>query len=368
MVRMKILFLCPHFAEYSLHLARALVRQPGVSVLLVMNQTNFQQEVGEQQPGHTLAGLEIVTMPHSRSVHCFLSNTWRYLRLMRGFQPDVIHAQEELKDYLVVPLLFTHRPVVLTIHDPRPHGGDSTAPGRFSRRALYRRYLRHRADAAIVHGTPMVSDLRAQGFKKTVVVAPHGPLGTLDNRPESQWIDGRCLFFGRLQGYKGLGDFIDAIELLAVDHPQVHGVIAGRGPDLANFRGRLANNRLFSVTERFLSAAEVVQAFENAQVVVLPYREATQSGVAAYALGIGRPLVVTRVGSLPDVVDNGGNGFIVQPRQPVALARAISAILSDAALSKTMSEHSLTLGRGRLSWETAAVTTVALYDDLRTPE
>ncbi|MCZ2498224.1 glycosyltransferase [Xylophilus sp. Kf1] len=365
MRRMKILLFSPHFAEYSVHLAMALARQPGLSVLLVLNRNNFVNEVGDTEKVPEMPGLTIVLLPHERSLACLLSNTWRYAALIRRFAPDVIHAQEEPKDYLALALMFSRIPMLLTVHDPRPHRGDSTAPARISRRAMLRHYLRHRAGAAIVHGSRLVADLKAEGFQKPICAAPLGPFGILDTKPKWPWTAGRCLFFGRMQGYKGLADFIEAIEILAVEQPLVHGVIAGRGPDLENFRQRLAGHRLFTVIDRYLSPSEVMREFEKANVVVLPYREATQSGVAAYALGIGRPLVVTRVGSLPDVVDNGRNGFIVPPRQPRALAQAIAPILSDQVLARDMGECSLAIGRGRLSWDIAARAAVALYDRLR---
>ena len=362
---MRILLLSPHFAQYSLLLARALVQQPGVSVLLVMNQLNYQSEVGGLETDHSSIHLKIILLPHKRTLRCLFSNTWRYWRLIREFNPDVIHAQEEPKDYLAFSLLFTSRPVVLTIHDPRAHAGDSTASEPFSRHAIYRRYLRYRAKAAVVHGTCLLDQLRELGFCKTAIVAPHGPLGNLDNPPAQDCIVGRCLFFGRMQSYKGLAEFIEGIELTAVEHPEVHGVIAGRGPELLHFQEKLQNNARFSVIDRFLSPQEVVEQFQKSDVVVLPYREATQSGVAAYALGLGRPMVVTRVGGLPEMVDNGRNGFIVPPKQALALAHAISAILANRALAKMMGEHSLKVGKSRLSWETAAIVTVALYDHLR---
>lgn len=361
---MKILLLSPHFAQYSLLLARALVQQHGVSVLLVMNESNYQSEVGGLAGDHCSMRLKIILLPHKRSLGCLLSNTWRYWRLIREFKPDVIHAQEEPKDYLAFSLLLTSLPVVLTIHDPRAHGGDSSTAAPFSRHAIYRRYLRYRARAAIVHGASMLDQLREQGFGKTAVVAPHGPLGILHRQSTQDWVTGRCLFFGRMQSYKGLAEFIHAIELTATEHPEVHGVIAGRGPELLQFQEKLRNNTRFSVMDRFLSPQDVMAQFQKANVVVLPYREATQSGVAAYALGVGRPMVVTRVGSLPEVVDNGQNGFIVPPKQALALAQAISLILANRTLARMMGEHSLTIGRGRLSWETAAIATVALYDHL----
>ena len=76
---------------------------------------------------------------------------------------------------------------------------------------------------------------------------------------------------------------------------------------------------------RYLTEGEVAEYFGRAHALVLPYRSATGSGVVAIAHHYERPVIVTRVGGLPDVVEDGVTGFVVDPESPEALARASSA-------------------------------------------
>src|SRR5512146_668340 len=74
------------------------------------------------------------------------------------------------------------------------------------------------------------------------------------------------------------------------------------------------------------------ELFRNASVVVLPYIEASQSGVVPLAYQYGKPVVATHVGGLPEAVENGRTGLVVPPRDERALASAILRLLGDAEL------------------------------------
>jgi len=90
--------------------------------------------------------------------------------------------------------------------------------------------------------------------------------------------------------------------------------------------------------------------FSAADVVVAPYLSATGSAVVPVAYGYGRPVVVTSVGSLPEIVEHGKTGFIVPPKNEKALAAALVNIFTDKLYQK-FAEH-VAKGKTRLSWDT----------------
>lgn len=134
------------------------------------------------------------------------------------------------------------------------------------------------------------------------------------------------LFFGLIRAYKGVRTLIRAFSELASD-PELELVIAGEcyEPE-AGYRALLSECGLTGrvrFENRFLSNEEVATYVRAADVVVLPYHTASQSGVIPVAYALERPVIATRVGGLPEVVREGETGLLVPPGDPAALAGAI---------------------------------------------
>jgi glycosyltransferase involved in cell wall biosynthesis len=134
------------------------------------------------------------------------------------------------------------------------------------------------------------------------------------------------LFFGLIRPYKGLDILIDAVAQLG-DLDDLTLYVAGECyGDESVYRAqieRLGLTTRVRFESRYVANEEVPALMLAADVVVLPYRHATQSGVAQVAFACGRPVITTRVGGLPDVVHDGDNGLLVPPVDPTSLAAAI---------------------------------------------
>ena len=105
----------------------------------------------------------------------------------------------------------------------------------------------------------------------------------------------------------------------------------------------------------------VPELFEKASIVVLPYIDASQSGVVPLAYSFQKPVVVTDVGSLPEVVDNGKTGYVVPPKDSKKLAEAIIDLLKDEAKRHEMGKNAFQKAHEELSWNSIAPQTVAIY-------
>ena len=134
------------------------------------------------------------------------------------------------------------------------------------------------------------------------------------------------LFFGLVRKYKGLKDLIYAMEKV-VQHLDCVLLIVGEfyepKSEYESLINELSLNDDVIIVDKYINNEEVSLYFCSADVVVLPYIEATQSGIVQIAFGLNTPVITTNVGGLPEAVNHGKTGFIVEKESPEKLAEAI---------------------------------------------
>lgn len=328
---MKVALISYAFAEYCVRLANGLAGEADVLLMLPQDAAVYRDRLERAvrfAPFH---------QPRLRQPARQLWSIVGMLRRIRHFDPDVVHIQAgHLWFNLALPLLRRRYPTVLTIHDVQRHVGDraSNVPDWFAR------FGYRQADRIIVHGERLhqqaseVLGLPAQHLHITAPV-PDIVLGPGDERPVAE-IDNTVLFFGRIWPYKGLEHLIRAEPLISARVPDVRIVIAGQGEDFTRYRQMMANPARFTVHNERISHERRAELFQQASLVVLPYIEASVSGVIPVAYTYGRPVVATTVGILPEMVDDGRTGALVPPCDPAALAEAVVRLLLDRRLRHEM--------------------------------
>ncbi|MCB9506870.1 MAG: glycosyltransferase [Myxococcales bacterium] len=135
------------------------------------------------------------------------------------------------------------------------------------------------------------------------------------------------LFFGLIRHYKGLDILLDAMPRIARETGASLLVAGECYDDLAALEAqidRLGIRDHVRLDARYVANEEVPTLVAAADAVVLPYRHATQSGVAQVAYACGRPVITTAVGGIPEVVWDGETGLLVPPEDPGAIADAVA--------------------------------------------
>ncbi|MCB9305803.1 MAG: glycosyltransferase [Lewinellaceae bacterium] len=156
------------------------------------------------------------------------------------------------------------------------------------------------------------------------------------------------LFFGLIRKYKGLDLLLEALA----NTKGVHALVAGECyDDWSHYQEIIDAHHLSDRVHLFLDfipTDRVRYFFSAADLVVQPYRTATQSGISQIAFHFEKPMVVTRVGGLPEIVRDGVSGYVVTP-EPAAIAAAIRDFFEENR-SKTFLEG-LREEKKRFSWE-----------------
>ena len=156
------------------------------------------------------------------------------------------------------------------------------------------------------------------------------------------------LFFGFIRKYKGLDLLLEALK----QTPDIHLVVAGECyEDWVFYQKIIEENGLdgrIHLFDEFIPADQVRVFFSAADLVVQPYRSATQSGISQIAYHFEKPMVVTNVGGLPEIVTQGVSGYVVEPESG-AIAEAMRDFF-DNNREQTMREG-VVAEKKRFSWE-----------------
>ena len=135
------------------------------------------------------------------------------------------------------------------------------------------------------------------------------------------------LFFGYIRQYKGLMNIIEALPLIRKQISNAHLLVVGEFYDnpqpYLDAIKQLDLGTNITIINEYVANEAVHLYFTAANLAVLPYNEATQSGILSIAYGFAKPVVVTDVGGLAELVDDGKTGFIVPPHDIPKLANSI---------------------------------------------
>ena len=160
------------------------------------------------------------------------------------------------------------------------------------------------------------------------------------------------LFFGLIREYKGLDILINAMEKIKTELEDYTLLIVGECYENENKYTELIKKA--GITDNvkchysFIPDNEVGKYFSAADVVVLPYKTASQSGIVQIAYHFDTPVIVSNVGGLPEIVDEGKTGYCVEPNSN-AFAKAIKAFYENDNISEMNSN--ISEYKSQFSWD-----------------
>ena len=347
--------------HYTYNLAKSLVKSR--KVLLITGE-NYELKGKE-------LNFEVLEMFNRLKTNPFF--IFKFLGIVRGKDTAICHFQ--LSQYPIFILflirlvkMFSGTEVVVTAHNISSH--EKKIWEREGYANIYRL-----ADKIIVHAEANKQEILTNFSleENKISVIPHGNYMFFD---EDEQIDTdkaytdekTILFFGYIREYKGLIYLIRAFKKIAVKIPESKLLIVGKPVDsFKKYDDEIKKLHLSNNVETrldYVPFKEVKDYFSKATIMVLPYEKIYQSGVVQLAYGFGIPVVVTNTGGLPEVVEDGGNGYIVPVGDVDKLADSIMKILKDDSLQVRMGLRSLELAKTRFNWETIAEKTISVYQEL----
>lgn len=358
---MKIVIFASWFYDYTIQLANAISKKETV-VLMLPN------KILKEELSAINEGVELYLFEHPKRMYypTILSIAYQIIKQIKKIGPDAIHFQVSgLALCLALPFLRKY-PLVGTFHDVKPHTGEESLYYKF----LFYCTIKY-SNKMIVHGGKLKRQMLREydlpyGKVHAITIGEHEVTPFKKHERNDLKEDGNSiLFFGRIYEYKGLEYLIRAEPIITKEVPDAKIVIAGTGEDFTKYEKMMVANRdNFIVHNYRIPYKEGAELFQRCSVVVLPYIEASQSGVIPTAYGFKKPVVVTDVGAMPEIVDDGVTGFVVPPKNPEALADAIVKLLRDEKLRRQMGENAYKKLKTDLSWDNIAEKTIGVYEKM----
>lgn len=302
---------------------------------------------------------------------------WRVGRKLRRQRPDLVVLKYWTP--LMAPCFGTicrlarkngKTKVVVHVDNITPH------ESHFYDRVL-NRYFLHSVDGFVYMSEAVKSDLDTYGLGKPALFSPHPLFDTYGQRvdrtdacarlgldPQTDYI----MFFGYIRDYKGLDLLIDAWAML---HKRgltqgrkllVVGEVYGADTKYTEQIALLGIEEEVVMHTRFVPDGQVADYFSVAQMVALPYKSATQSGVTQVAYAFGVPMIVTRVGGLAEIVPDGVVGLLADVSAE-SVAEAIEKAWQEGNLDRF--REGIEREKHRFSWDATADVIEQLYGQIK---
>ena len=359
--------------HYGLGMGRALHQTGGVEAISI-----FEQGVTESR----IASNILRPFPHHaypfRTLPGKLMAAMRLIRLVHNFKPDIVHftdgVERPLYGFLLFPVLRNFAAIVVTVHDPVPHSGAHLSWAEQMAKML----AYHCTKGFVVHGPFCRQLLLEQGIRPNhISIQPHGAFDFLEERTEDTRREPQTiLFFGRFQPNKGMDFLVPVADRVHSVFPQALFLVVGsmgmllRGKarvlwerELKSMLSAMRERSYFEVHEGFVPDDRISHYFRRATITLLPYRDATQSGVAAIAMSFQTAIVATNVGDLAEFILHDRTGLLCRT-EVGSISEAVCELLANPEKTQRLAELAKEHAGKSYTWPAVAGQTAAMYKSI----
>jgi glycosyltransferase involved in cell wall biosynthesis len=266
---------------------------------------------------------------------------------------DVVYSPMfHMWNFLISKIFFKHGiKYLFTIHDAKLHPGENS----FVLRLIYNLSVKT-ANAYLTLTKTVKSQLLKDKYfrSKKIYIARFGNIE--NNKKIKKLVTKKkikFLFFGRILEYKGVHNLLIAFSRLNKDYPNSTLHIVGRG-DVSKYLKLILKNKNIYLINNWISEKSFNSFFKNFHICVLPYNEASQSGVIPLMFSLGIPVIITPVGGLNEQVKNNYNGIICKDFSYNSLQKEMERIIVDKELYNKLAKGAVSTSRNKTIWQKSA--------------
>ena len=363
--------------DYALHLCKAL-KKAGIDITLVVTDDNVDDGTIDF-PFLPISPSKTKSVSKYKKLFKYYNYLLNVYKLIRKEKYDVIHFQffrrRRIESLYFLMLKLIRIKLAHTVHDVTPLNENKL--DHFFSLMVYKT-----ADVLFVHSNSNKKALQQLKLsEEKIKVVPHGDFDTfipdqIITKPEARKFFGLTqeqniiLFFGAIKEYKGLDILLNSLSFASDKINNLTLLIAGM-PDPIELKFEYTDiisdlpkeiNVIFH--DKFIPNVDVEKYFIASDVVLLPYRRISHSGVLHLAYSFGRPVIATNVGDFEETIDEGKSGFVLASNSPENLAEKIIQAFSNRPKLEEMGRYARHLSETKYTWEKSAELMKPIYEKM----
>lgn len=282
------------------------------------------------------SNIELITVDTYRDKKEFFFSLFKFslfhklIKAINSFHPSYIYVPMAFMwEFMIIPFVSKKVIKIKTMHDVIAHSGKYQSLFQLKINLSYRYY-----DKFVILSELFRRFLINKGISDSNII--HIPHANFDYYSNSLFVSSSTpkqiiVFFGTISKYKGIDRLLSAFSKLHKDYPNYKLLIAGKG-DMHPYKELLKdieNNVI--LYNRWIDDEEVSEIIQQIDFLVLPYIDASQSGVIPLAYSFEKPVIATNVGGLSEQVTEE-TGILVEPNNEAQLIAAMAKLIDDYSL------------------------------------
>jgi glycosyltransferase involved in cell wall biosynthesis len=309
----------------------------------------------------------------------YINYLWKLYLLIRRQKAQVIHFQffrrPRVESIYFLVLKGLGYNLAYTVHDYMPLDQNKIDP-------LFNFLVCKAANTLFVHSDTNRETLikHVKNIQNKIRVVPDAnyadflPAGVVEKEDLRKEFgltrdDNIILFFGHIKEYKGLDLLLDALPIASQSVKNLVLLVAGKieteklGQKYKEMISKIPSSVKIIYSFDFVPMEEAYKYFISTDLVALPYKRITHSGIINLAVLFGRPAAATKVGDMEDRIIEGKSGFLSKGHNPEDFSEVLVEAFSDKQRLEEMGKFSNTLGEAKFTWDDTADLLKTFYQE-----
>ncbi len=382
---MKVLYISsPSFLDVDLSYIRSISSKIEVVYLMDLAPTtlkktvlNIESQIKKTSILHASMYKELLLFTNYMKCDCYVINRikgkfisletiqiyFKIKQFIKQHNPDIIHYNNTV-NLGILGCLFNNYKKVITIHDPIPHLGDNNFTNKLIRKLNFiyiKNYILLNKNQRECFIKKYDIDASAVFCSKLGVYDFYTNYYDIQNDKNEN--DQTILFFGRIAKYKGIAVLLESFTQVKEKFKNAKLIIAGCG----KFDFDAYDTQQVTILNKYIEPDALFTLIKKCSIVVCPYTEATQSGVVMTSFSMLKPVIVTHVGGLSEMVTHNETGIIIEPNNSDALRDAITYAFENPNKLDFLSTTIKTkyFDDGEFAWNSIANEIIDIYKELK---